>query len=342
MRFLDSAKIYVKAGDGGNGCVSFRREKYVPMGGPNGGNGGRGGDIIFKADSNLNTLIDFRYKQHFRARRGENGMGKDRTGAAGDSLEIAVPIGTQIFAEDGEILIADIDDLTSSLILAHGGDGGYGNAHYKTSTNRAPRRADPGFPGEERWVWLKLRLLADAGLIGLPNAGKSTLLSIISAARPKIADYPFTTLAPMLGTVVIGYDSFVLADIPGLIEGAHQGIGLGDQFLGHVERCEVLIHLIAANSEDVAADYDTVRGEIEAYGKGLISKEEIVCLSKCDLVDPETQNALVRYLADHTGRNVIALAAPTKQGVQALVGKTWERISEHRRQQHQARDVEAV
>lgn len=332
MRFLDSAKIFVKSGDGGSGCVSFRREKYIPMGGPNGGDGGRGGDVVVRADPALNTLIDFRYKQHFKATRGHHGMGKDRTGSQGDRLELRVPVGTQILAEDGVTLIADIQSEHEEIMLARGGDGGRGNARFKTSTNRAPRRADPGFPGEERWLWLKLKLLADAGLIGLPNAGKSTLLSVVSAAKPKIGDYPFTTLEPKLGTVQIGHDSFVLADIPGLIEGAHAGVGLGDQFLAHIERCEVLVHLVAADSADVAADYATVRHEIDAYGRGLTGKTEIICLSKCDLLDPETIRIRVETLQQAAGQSVLQLSAPSRIGADSIVQRVWQEISAKRRE----------
>ncbi|MEO1018638.1 MAG: GTPase ObgE [Pseudomonadota bacterium] len=340
MRFLDNAKIYVKAGDGGNGCVSFRREKYIPMGGPNGGDGGRGGHVVVRADPNLNTLIDFRYKQHFKAGRGGHGMGKDRTGGQGDDLEIRVPVGTQILADDGETLIADMNDDNAEILLAQGGDGGHGNTRFKSSTNRAPRRADPGYPGDELWIWLKLKLLADAGLIGLPNAGKSTFLSVVSAARPKIGDYPFTTLEPKLGVVSIGYDSFVLADIPGLIEGAHEGAGLGDQFLGHVERCEVLVHLVAADSEDVVADYRTIRHEIEAYGRNLAAKAELVCLSKCDLLDDVVVSQRQGELTQAVGDRVYRLSAATRQGADTIIQSVWQKVIAQRHER--AEDALAI
>jgi GTP-binding protein len=270
MKFLDEAKVWVKAGDGGDGVVAFRREKFIEFGGPDGGNGGRGGDVLVRAVDGLNTLIDYRYAQHFKARKGGNGAGSDRTGAGSEDVTLRVPVGTQVLAEDRETLLADLDRPGAQVVVARGGDGGFGNAHYKTSTNRAPRRADKGHPGEERWIWLRLKLIADAGLVGLPNAGKSTFLGAVSAARPKIADYPFTTLHPQLGVVRLNAaEEFVLADIPGLIEGAHEGAGLGDRFLGHVERCAVLLHLVDGTQPDPAAAYRTVRAELEGYGAGL-------------------------------------------------------------------------
>src|SRR5262245_11960649 len=269
MKFLDEAKIFVKSGDGGPGAVAFRREKYVDMGGPNGGDGGRGGDVVAEATDGLNTLIDFRYRQHFKAERGERGMGKDMHGAASETVVIPVPTGTQILEDDKETLVADLTKPGQRVLLAKGGDGGRGNAAFKSSTNRAPRKAEPGWPGEERWLWLRLKLIADAGVVGLPNAGKSTFLSIVSHAKPKIADYPFTTLHPQLGVVSLGHDEFVLADIPGLIEGAHEGKGVGDRFLGHVERCRVLLHLVDGTAADVQANYRTIRRELKAYGQGL-------------------------------------------------------------------------
>jgi GTP-binding protein len=288
MKFLDEAKVYVRSGDGGNGCVAFRREKFIEFGGPSGGNGGRGGDVVIEAVSGLNTLIDYRYQQHFKAERGENGMGKDRHGAGGKAIVLKVPVGTQVFDEDRETLIHDFTRLGEKFTLAEGGNGGFGNAHFKSSTNRAPRNANPGQTGEERWIWLRLKLIADAGLVGLPNAGKSTFLSKVSAARPKIADYPFTTLHPQLGVVNADGREFVLADIPGLIEGAHEGAGLGDRFLGHVERCRVLLHLVDATTEHAGKTYKTVRGELEAYGGQLTDKIEIVALNKIDAVDADT------------------------------------------------------
>lgn len=304
MRFLDSAKVFIKSGDGGAGVCSFRREKYIEFGGPDGGNGGRGGDIIAIADASLNTLIDYRYQQHFKAGRGGHGMGKNRTGRSGANVELRLPVGTQILAEDGDTLILDLNKSDSHAVLARGGDGGFGNAHYKSSTERAPRRFTAGFPGEEMWVWLRLKLLADIGLVGLPNAGKSTLLSVVSNARPKIGDYPFTTLEPKLGTVECGDDTFVVADIPGLIEGAHEGIGLGDRFLGHVERCAALLHLVDATQENVSGAYRTVRNELEAYGHGLNDKTEIVCLNKIDAIDDSLIEDRVRELHTETGCQV--------------------------------------
>jgi GTPase len=287
MKFLDQAKVYVRSGDGGNGCIAFRREKFIEFGGPSGGDGGRGGDVVVTAVDGLNTLIDYRYQQHFKAQRGTNGMGKDRAGANGTDIVLKVPAGTQIYDADGETLIADLVAVGDEAVLARGGNGGFGNAHFKSSTNRAPRHANPGQPGEERWIWLRLKLIADAGLVGLPNAGKSTFLAAVTAAKPKIADYPFTTLNPQLGVVRIDTREFVLADIPGLIEGAHAGVGLGDRFLGHVERCRVLLHLVDGMSEHAGKAYATVRGEIEAYGHGLAAKPEIVALTKADALAPE-------------------------------------------------------
>src|SRR5450755_2292678 len=278
MKFLDEAKVYIRSGDGGNGCVAFRREKFIEFGGPSGGNGGRGGDVIIEVVDGLNTLIDYRFQQHFKAPKGTNGMGKDRHGANGKPIVLKVPVGTQIFDEDRETLVHDCTQLGERFILAKGGNGGFGNAHFKSPTNRAPRNANPGQLGEERWIWLRLKLIADAGLIGLPNAGKSTFLAAVSAAKPKIAAYPFTTLHPNLGVVRVDATDFVLADIPGLIEGAHEGAGLGTRFLGHVERCRVLLHLVDATEEDVAGAYRIVRGELKAYGAGLEKKKEIVSL----------------------------------------------------------------
>ena len=288
MKFLDQAKIYIRSGDGGAGCVSFRREKFIEFGGPDGGDGGRGGDVVAECADGLNTLIDFRYQQHFKAKTGMHGMGKNRAGGRGPDVVLKVPAGTQIFEEDGETLIADLSKVGQRFVLARGGNGGFGNAHFTTSTNRAPRRANPGETGQERTLILRLKLIADAGLIGLPNAGKSTFLAAVSAAKPKIADYPFTTLHPGLGVVSVDGRDFVLADIPGLIEGAQEGAGLGDRFLGHIERCRVLLHLVDATAENAGADYRTVRRELAAYGAGLAEKREIVALSKIDAVDEET------------------------------------------------------
>ena len=287
MKFLDQAKVFIRSGDGGAGCVSFRREKFIEFGGPDGGDGGRGGDVWVECVDGLNTLIDYRYQQHFKARPGVHGMGKNRAGARGEDVVLKVPKGTQIFDEDGETLIADLIEVGQRIMLEKGGNGGFGNAYFTTSTNRAPRHANPGLEGKERWLWLKLKLIADAGLIGLPSAGKSTFLAAVTSARPKIADYPFTTLHPGLGVVRSDTREFVLADIPGLIEGAHEGHGLGDRFLGHVERCQVLLHLIDATSEHAGQAYKIVRGELTAYGHGLEDKPEIVALSKVDAVTPE-------------------------------------------------------
>jgi GTP-binding protein len=300
MKFLDQAKIYVKAGDGGAGALSFRREKFIEFGGPDGGNGGRGGDVWAECAADLNTLIDYRYQQHFKARNGQGGMGKNRTGADGADCVIKVPPGTQILAEDNQTLIADLVSPGDRALIARGGNGGFGNAHFKSATNQAPRRANPGQPGEERTVWLRLKLIADVGIVGLPNAGKSTLLSSVSAAKPKVASYPFTTLHPHLGVVRVGDVDFVLADLPGLIEGASEGAGLGTRFLGHLERCRVLLHVVDATSEHVGDAYRTVRRELKAYGAGLDRKKEIVALSKCDALscdEIERQSAELKKAA---------------------------------------------
>jgi GTP-binding protein len=315
MKFLDQAKIYIKSGAGGNGCVAFRREKFIEFGGPNGGDGGRGGDVWVACVANLNTLLDYRYQQHFSAENGKPGMGKDRAGANGKDCIIKLPPGTQVFAEDGETLLADLIKPGERVLLAKGGNGGFGNAHFKTSTNQAPRHANPGQPGEELTIWLRLKLIADAGLVGLPNAGKSTFLAAVSAAKPKIADYPFTTLHPNLGVVRAGDVDFVLADIPGLIEGAHEGAGLGDRFLGHVERCRVLLHLVDATSADVATDYKTVRRELKAYGSGIEKKKEIVALSKSDALDPETLAERQNALKKACRKTPLVLSAVSGHGV---------------------------
>ena len=316
MKFLDQAKIYLRSGDGGDGVVAFRRERFIEFGGPDGGNGGKGGDIIFEAVQNLNTLIDFRYTQHFRARKGGNGAGSDRTGAGADDVVIKVPIGTQILADDQETLLADLDIPGKRITLLRGGDGGHGNATFKSSTNRAPRRADKGWPGGERWVWLRLKLIADVGLVGLPNAGKSTLLAASSAARPKIADYPFTTLHPQLGVVRLNAtEEFVIADIPGLIEGAHEGAGLGDRFLGHVERCAILLHLIDGAAGDVVKAWRMVREELAAYGGGLADKPELIGLNKSDSMTPRETSARRAALAKASGRPVMVLSGVTGEGV---------------------------
>jgi GTP-binding protein len=316
MKFLDQCKIYIRSGDGGDGAVGFRREKYIEFGGPDGGNGGRGGDIVFEAQENLNTLIDFRYAQHFRVKKGGNGSGADRTGAGSPDVVVKVPIGTQVFAEDQETMLADLDRPGMRVTLLRGGDGGFGNSHFKTSTNRAPRKALKGWPGEERWVWLRLKLIADAGLIGLPNAGKSTFLAATTAARPKIADYPFTTLHPQLGVIRLSMsEEFVLADIPGLIEGAHEGAGLGDRFLGHVERCAVMLHLVDGAAGDVVHAWRTVREELAAYGGGLVEKPELIGLNKTDAMTPREASARAAALRKASGRRVMVLSGVTGQGV---------------------------
>jgi GTPase len=315
MKFLDEAKVYIRSGDGGNGCVSFRREKFIEFGGPNGGDGGKGGDVIAEAVEGLNTLIDYRYQQHFTAKNGGGGMGKDRHGANGADALLKVPVGTQIYEEDGETLLVDLTEPGQHTVLARGGNGGFGNAHFKSSTNRAPRRANPGQPGEERTIRLRLKLIADAGIVGLPNAGKSTFLAAVSAAKPKIADYPFTTLQPQLGVVEIDGREFVLADLPGLIEGAHEGVGLGDRFLGHVERCRVLLHLVDGTGEDAAAAYETVRAELTAYGKGLADKPEIVALNKSDALTAAGIKDQMERLKRVTKRQPLVISAVSGHGV---------------------------
>jgi GTP-binding protein len=316
MKFLDQAKIYLKSGDGGDGVTAFRREKFVEYGGPDGGDGGKGGDISFEAVENLNTLIDFRYTQHFRARKGGNGSGSDKTGAAADNLLIKVPVGTQIMDDDRETLLADLDKPGKKITLLRGGDGGFGNARFKTSTNRAPRRADKGWPGEERWVWLRLKLIADVGLVGKPNAGKSTFLSAVSGANPKIADYPFTTLHPQLGVVRLSLsEEFVIADIPGLIEGAHEGSGLGDRFLGHVERCAVLLHLVDGAAGSVVDAWRTVRHELQEYGGGLAEKPEVIVLNKADAMSPREISARRSALARASGATVMVASGVSGDGM---------------------------
>jgi GTP-binding protein len=315
MKFLDEAKIFIRSGDGGNGCVAFRREKFIEFGGPSGGDGGKGGDVVARAVEGLNTLIDYRYQQHFKAKSGHAGMGKDRHGANARDIVLKVPAGTQIYEEDGETLLADLATVGESVTLARGGNGGFGNAHFKSSTNRAPRHANPGQPGEERLIRLRLKLIADAGIIGLPNAGKSTFLAAVSAAKPKIADYPFTTLNPQLGVVSIDGREFVLADIPGLIEGAHLGAGLGDRFLGHVERCRVLLHLVDGTAPDAGAAYKTVRAELEAYDHGLADKPEIVALNKADALSADEIKRQAARLKGAAKRAPLVVSAATRDGV---------------------------
>jgi GTP-binding protein len=319
MKFLDEAKVYIASGAGGNGCISFRREKFIEFGGPNGGDGGKGGDVVIEAVNGLNTLIDYRYQQHFKAQRGGNGMGKDRAGANGRDVVLKVPIGTQVYEEDGETLIADLTKVGQRVTISRGGNGGFGNAHFKSSTNRAPRHANPGQPGEERTIRLRLKLIADAGLVGLPNAGKSTFLAAVSAAKPKIADYPFTTLHPQLGVVEVDGREFVVADLPGLIEGAHEGTGLGDRFLGHTERCRVLLHLVDGTAEDAGAAYKIVRDELEAYGQGLTEKPEIVALSKADAMTEDTIKAQIAKLKKACRKTPMVLSAQTGESVQDVL-----------------------
>lgn len=330
MKFLDQAKIYVKSGDGGKGCVSFRREKYIEYGGPDGGNGGRGGDIIFEAAKDLNTLIDFRYTQHFRAKNGRGGEGRDKTGASADELVIKVPVGTEIIDEDKETVLLDMTEEGQRITFLKGGDGGFGNAHYKSSTNQAPRKSTPGWPGEERAVWLRLKLIADAGLVGLPNAGKSTFLAAVSRAKPKIADYPFTTLHPNLGVVKAGEYSFVIADIPGLIEGAHEGHGLGDRFLGHVERTSVLLHLIDATQDDVVQAYETIRHELKEYGGGLVDKPEIVALTKMDAIGEELAEDQAKALEKKTGIKPLIISAVAGDNVDQTLFNLADIIKAHK------------
>jgi GTP-binding protein len=317
MQFLDQCKIYLKSGDGGRGSASFRREKFIEFGGPNGGNGGRGGDIVFVAIDNLNTLIDYRYRQHFRAPDGRPGARRERTGANGEDLVLHVPTGTQIMDAENRQVLADLTRSRQRLVFLRGGDGGFGNVHYKSSTNRAPRRADPGWPGHEAWVWLRLKLIADVGLVGLPNAGKSTFLAAVSHARPRIADYPFTTLKPQLGVVRLHDEEFVLADLPGLIEGAGEGAGIGTRFLGHVERCAVILHLVDGTLDDVTDAYRAIRRELELYGYGLAEKPEIAGLSKIDAIDPEAARAKCAALRRAAGPDtpVLPLSGATGRGV---------------------------
>jgi GTP-binding protein len=327
MKFLDQAKIYIASGAGGDGCISFRREKFIEFGGPDGGDGGKGGDVWVECVSNLNTLIDYRYQQHFKAKKGGNGAGKNRAGANGADCIIKVPPGTQVFAEDQETLLADLKRPGERALIAKGGNGGFGNAHFKSATNQAPRHANPGQPGEELTIWLRLKLIADAGVVGLPNAGKSTFLAAVSAAKPKIAAYPFTTLHPNLGVVRAGDTEFVLADIPGLIEGASEGAGIGIRFLGHVERTKVLLHLVDATGEDVAGAYRTVRRELKAYGAGLERKKEILALSKCDALDADTLAQRAAALKKAARKTPLQLSAVSGQGVREAIFAIARKIS---------------
>lgn len=319
MKFLDEAKIYVKAGDGGAGAVSFRREKFIEFGGPDGGDGGNGGDVWLEAANDLNTLIDYRYQQHFKVKTAGHGMGRLRAGENSPDIVLKVPVGTEVLEEDRETVIADLAKVGARARLAKGGNGGFGNAYFKSSTNRSPRHANPGQEGEERWIWLRLKLIADAGIIGLPNAGKSTLLSVVSAARPKIADYPFTTLHPQLGVVKSDSDSFVLADIPGLIEGAHEGAGLGTRFLGHIERCAVLLHLIDVTGDDPAAAYRTVRAELKAYSAVLAKKPEVIAFNKADALDKKTLEKKLKVFKTKAKKSPIVISAAAKSNLPELL-----------------------
>lgn len=319
MKFLDQAKIYIRSGDGGSGCCAFRHEKYIEFGGPSGGNGGRGGDVVFEAVPNLNTLIDFRYQQHFKAEKGRNGEGSERTGRKGETLVIKVPVGTEIVADDGETIIKDMVTPYERFTIAKGGDGGLGNASYKTSTNQAPRRADPGWPGEEMWVWLRLKIIADVGLLGFPNAGKSTFLSVVTSARPKIADYPFTTLYPNLGLTRIDDEEMLIADIPGLIEGAHEGTGLGDKFLRHIERCAVLLHIIDGTQKDVAGAYRAIRKELKLYSPVLEKKPQIIVINKIDALVDEERAAKVREVQKAARKKPLLMSGVSGEGTQAVL-----------------------
>jgi GTP-binding protein len=331
MKFLDEVKVYVKAGDGGAGAVSFRREKFIEFGGPDGGDGGRGGDVWLEAASDLNTLIDYRYQQHFKARTGGHGMGRLRAGENSPDIVLKVPVGTEVLEEDRETRVADLATVGARVRIAKGGNGGFGNAHFKSSTNRSPRHANPGQPGEERWLWLRLKLIADAGIIGLPNAGKSTLLSAVSAARPKIADYPFTTLHPQLGVVKSDGNTFVLADIPGLIAGAHEGAGLGTRFLGHIERCAVLLHLLDATRNEPASDYKTVRSELGAYSPVLARKPEVIAFNKADALDKRTLGMKLRAFRSKTGKTPIVISAAARSNLPELLRALMKVIARSRK-----------
>jgi GTP-binding protein len=332
MQFIDEAKIHVESGKGGNGCVSFRREKFIPRGGPDGGDGGDGGDVIFECVKDLNTLVDYRFQQHFIAKSGVAGKGANRHGHGGEDLVLKIPIGTQVFDESGKIMIADMMEVGQKVVIAKGGDGGFGNANFRTSTNQAPKRAIPGFPGEELYVRLKLKLISDAGLVGLPNAGKSTFLSVTTRAKPKIADYPFTTLKPQLGVVYIDESEFVLADLPGLIKDASIGKGLGDKFLKHVERCGVILHLIDITSEDIVESYETIRLELENYGEDLKKKDEIIALNKIDVLSKEEVKAKVALLKKHVGKNkkIYAMSGVSGEGVKDVLRELYRKILVYR------------
>ena len=331
MKFLDQAKLYVSSGKGGNGCVSFRREKYIEFGGPNGGDGGKGGNVSIECVEGLNTLIDFRFKQHFIAKNGENGKGNEKKGSNGEDIILKVPKGTIILEEDNQTIIADLKEAGQKLILLEGGNGGFGNSYFKGPNNQAPRHANPGLDGEEKWIWLRLKLIADVGLIGLPNAGKSTFISSISSAKPKVADYPFTTLNPVLGIASHKSNEITIADIPGLIEGAHDGKGLGDRFLGHIERCSILIHLIDCLSNDPLHDWKTIRKEINSYSGDLAEKNEIIALSKIDIIDEEERNKKIKILEKITGKEVFPLSSVTNKGLEEILNKILNIIKENKK-----------
>ena len=319
MKFLDQAKIYIRSGDGGNGCISFRREKYVEFGGPNGGNGGKGGNVIIKSSEGLNTLIDYRFKQHFKAKNGDPGMGSDKTGRSGEDIIIEVPRGTLILEEDNKEVIIDIMDKDQNITILKGGNGGFGNSHFKNSENQTPRNANDGESGKEKWIWLRLKLIADVGLVGLPNAGKSTFVSTVSKASPKIADYPFTTIHPVLGIVKYMDKEFVIADIPGLIEGAHEGKGLGDRFLGHIERCNILLHLIDVTGEDIINSWKTVRNEMKSYSKELSLKNEIIVLSKSDTLNEKELNDKKEKLKNFVGKEIFTISSVSGDGINNIL-----------------------
>jgi GTPase len=327
MKFLDEAKIYVKAGDGGAGAVSFRREKFIEFGGPDGGDGGTGGDVWVEAYDDLNTLIDYRYQQHFKVRTAGHGMGRLRAGSSSEDIVLKVPVGTEILDEDRETLIYDLAKTGDRYRIAKGGNGGFGNHHFKSATNRSPYNANIGLPGEERWIWLRLKLIADSGIVGLPNAGKSTLLSVISAAKPKIADYPFTTLHPQLGVVKVDDKSFVIADIPGLIEGAHEGAGLGTRFLGHVERCAVLLHMVDATGDDPAGAYKTIRAELKAYSPILAKKTEVIVLNKIDALDEKTLAKVIRTFETKTKKTPLLISAVARTNIDSVMRALFRIIS---------------
>lgn len=342
MKFLDQCKIYIKSGAGGVGCMSFRREKCVEFGGPDGGNGGAGGHVMIEAVEGLNTLIDYRYKQHFKASRGMHGMGGNRTGAKGDDIILSVPVGTQIFDENNDIMLADLTEVGQTILMLEGGHPGRGNASFKTSVNQAPRQITEGGPAEEMWVWMQLKLMADTGLVGLPNAGKSTFLSAASRAKPKIADYPFTTLKPQLGVVYVDKKEFVVADIPGLIKGAHEGHGLGDRFLGHVERCATILHVIDATGEDIAEAYTTIRKELEQYGEGLADKKEIIALNKIDALDEELVEMLSHELKQVTKSPIMPISGVSGQGVDQLLRALLSNVEDVRQLEKAQKEKDAL